>query len=377
MKKILRKENIIIFLLFFYIVSYPFITKLNINRNLYNTFSWLLISIITYLLFGYKKNKSINKKLTIQYILIYLIIYFLITYLLGLITGFYYTPFSFKLINIFLNIFNAITLILLKELTRHMFVFKLRYKKNWLLLTTIIFSLIDISMVINMYEFNTPLAIFTFIGEVLLISFYNNFLQTILVYNVGMLPSFIYSSILKGYIYLVPIIPNLGIYLNPVLNIILVVSLILKLNKENFKYQNISKRKYNISKKYINIPIILFLLVMIFLVSGIFRYKIIAIVSNSMYPNIKIGDAIIYEKITNYDNLTVGDILVFKNEDTIMVHRIVEISKKDKDILIYTKGDNNQKNDDFITSKEEILGIVRIKLKYIGYPSYWFNNMFG
>jgi len=374
---VLDKGFILIFLLLFYIVSYPFVVELNVNRNLYNIFSWMLLAGLTYFLVGYVKNKSINKKLSIQYILIYLIIYILITYLLGLITGFYKVPFSFKLVDIFINVFNVALLILFKELTRYMFVFKWRYKKNWLFITTVIFSLVDIVMVIDMYEFNSALLVFTFIGEVLLTSIYNNFLQTILVYNVGFLPSFLYSVILNGYVYFVPIIPNLGIYLDSVLNIVLVVFLVLKLNVENFKYQNISKRKVNISKKYINIPIVLFLLIMIFLVSGVFRYKILAVVSNSMFPKIGLGDAVIYEKIDNYDELDVGDILVFTNEDVVYVHRIVEIARKNSDILVYTKGDNNQKNDNFVTYEDEILGVVRLRLKYIGYPSYWFNNMFG
>lgn len=377
MKKILKKENIVIFLLFFYIVSYPFVVELNINRNLYNIFSWLLVAGLTYLLVGFVRNKSINKKITIQYILIYLIIYLLITYLLGLITGFYRVPFSFKISHIFSNVINVVLLILFKEITRYMLVFKCRYKKHWLLVVSIIFTLIDIVMVIDMYEFSTPLLIFTFIGEVLLISIYNNFLQTILVHNVGMFPSFLYSAILNCYVYFVPIVPNLGIYIDSILGMFLVVALVLKLNVENFRYQNISKRKVNVSRKYINIPIGLCLLIMICLVSGIFKYKIIAVVSNSMFPNIEIGDAVIYEKLENYNELEVGDILVFKNDDVVLVHRVMEISRKDKELLVYTKGDNNQQNDDFITYEEDILGVVRLKLKYIGYPAYWMHERLG
>ena len=377
MNKLLKRENIIVFLLFFYIVSYPFVIELDINRNIYNIFSWAVVTGLTYLLVGFVKNKSINKKITIQYIFIYLIIYFLITYLLGLITGFYKVPFSFRIIDIFSNVISVVLLILFKEMTRYMFVFKCRYKKNWLFVTSIIFSLIDIVMVLDMYEFNTPLLIFTFIGEVILTSAYNNFLQTILVYNVGVFPSFLYGGILNSYVYFVPIIPNLGIYLDCILSMFLVVALVLKLNVENFRYQNISKKKVKISKKYFNIPIAILVLIIICLVSGFFKYKIIAVVSNSMFPNIAIGDAVIYEKLIDYNELEVGDILVFKNEDVVLVHRIVEISKKYQDILIYTKGDNNHQNDDFVTEKDEILGVVRLKLKYIGYPAYWMRDMFS
>ena len=70
------------------------------------------------------------------------------------------------------------------------------------------------------------------------------------------------------------------------------------------------------------------------------------------------------------------DILVFKNEGVIYIHRIVEISKKNKDITIYTKGDNNAMNDEFTTSKEEVIGVVKQKIKYIGYPTIWLSELF-
>lgn len=376
MKKILANLKIIIVILFLYLLTYNYFISLGFNTTIYNIIFWIIFLIFTYFLIGYTNNRSILKKQTIQYVIIYCIIYLLVIYFLGIVTGFNYSPFLHNLKSILKNIIPLITIIICRELIRYMIIFKGRFNKKFVNLVTLLFILIDIVTVINLYKFSTGLLIFSFIGEVILKSLYNNYLETIIAYNTGPIPNIVYRIILECYIYLVPIIPDLGIYLTTMVNIILPVLLVLKLNNINLNYKLISKKKVNISKKYITIPIFILLAILISLVSGLFRYKMIAVGSNSMLPIISKGDAVIYEKVSSIDKLNEDDILVFKNEGVIYIHRIVEISKKNKDITIYTKGDNNAINDEFTTSKEEVIGVVKQKIKYIGYPTIWLSELF-
>lgn len=376
MKKILTNLKIIIVILFLYLLTYNYFINLGFNTTIYNIIFWIIFLIFTYFLIGYTNNRSILKKQTIQYVIIYCIIYLLVIYFLGIVTGFNYSPFLHNLKSILKNIIPLITIIICRELIRYMIIFKGRFNKKFVNLVTLLFILIDIVTVINLYKFSTGLLIFSFIGEVILKSLYNNYLETIIAYNTGPIPNIVYRIILECYIYLVPIIPDLGIYLTTMVNIILPVLLVLKLNNINLNYKLISKKKVNISKKYITIPIFILLAILISLVSGLFRYKMIAVGSNSMLPIISKGDAVIYEKVSSIDKLNEDDILVFKNEGVIYIHRIVEISKKNKDITIYTKGDNNAMNDEFTTSKEEVIGVVKQKIKYIGYPTIWLSELF-
>lgn len=369
MKNISINIKILLLMLILYLITYNYFLFIGINSVVYNMLFWNIFLIFTYLLLGYTKNKAITKKQTIQYVIIYCIIYLLLIYFLGIITGFYYSPFSHNIKGLFNNLFPLISIIIAKELIRYMLIFKTRFSKKNIIFITIIFILIDIITVINMYEFSTGLLIFSFIGEVCIASIYNNSLQSIMAYNTGPFPSIVYKIILSCYIYLVPIIPDIGVYLTVVINVVLPVLLLVKLNKLHFDYKNVSKKKVSISKKYITISISIILIILVSLVSGIFKYKMIAVASNSMLPTIARGDAIIYEKIDSVAHLKEGDILVFVNEDVLYIHRIVEISKKNKDVIIYTKGDNNSMNDSFTTSEEEIVGIVRQNVKYIGYPT--------
>ncbi len=331
---------------------------------------------ISYVLLGYTKNRSITKKQTIQFVLIYCMLYFILIYFLGIITGFNTMPYSHKIFSIIKNISVPMVLIVGKELTRYMLIFKNRFSKGNVLFINSIFIFIDIITVINLYSFSTALLVFTFIGEVVLISIYNNSVLSLMSYNNGPLPCIIFRIIMELYIFIVPIIPDLGIYLMSVITFCLPVFLILCLNRLCYNYKNVSKKKVSISKMYITIPLTIIFIFICSLVSGIFKYKIVAVASNSMIPVFERGDAVIYEKIDDPTLLNVGDILVFKQNDIIYIHRISEIVYKNKEYNIYTKGDNNAFEDDFVTSSKDIVGVVKQEIKYIGYPTIWVTGLF-
>ena len=81
---------------------------------------------------------------------------------------------------------------------------------------------------------------------------------------------------------------------------------------------------------------------------NLFGYTFFEIVSGSMSPTIEKGDMIIVKLDTDYK---VGDIISFKDEDSIITHRIIEIN----DDKIVTKGDSNNTTDNPIT-KDKIVG---------------------
>lgn len=111
--------------------------------------------------------------------------------------------------------------------------------------------------------------------------------------------------------------------------------------------------------------------IIILIVLGVTKYHMIAIISTSMYDTIKKGDAIIYKELNNDEkaNLKVEDIIAYEHEDYLVVHRIIEIDKLENKII--TKGDNNSKEDDWVVSKEEIVGKYCFNIPVIGVPSVW------
>ena len=77
------------------------------------------------------------------------------------------------------------------------------------------------------------------------------------------------------------------------------------------------------------------------------------------------------EKLSDNEirNLKIGDILVFNRENKIVVHRIYKIYSSGDEIFFKTKGDNNNAPDSYLIEIHEILGIVKLKVRYIGYPT--------
>lgn len=86
-------------------------------------------------------------------------------------------------------------------------------------------------------------------------------------------------------------------------------------------------------------------------------FKTAVIVSESMEPEIKVGDMVLI-KYTSYDNVEIGDIIAYEHElngkNIIIVHRIQEKTNEG----IITKGDNNTSVDNWIVTDKDLVGKV-------------------
>lgn len=111
----------------------------------------------------------------------------------------------------------------------------------------------------------------------------------------------------------------------------------------------------------------LFILALIFLITGCFTYKVSSVLSESMEPLIKPGDLIIIEKDHTFKK---GDILYFKKDNIYIIHRIIEEKHLYDGAFYITKGDNNKKRDSFKVARSDAFGKVIFNIKYLGYPSY-------
>ena len=93
------------------------------------------------------------------------------------------------------------------------------------------------------------------------------------------------------------------------------------------------------------------------------------VVSGSMEPKIHVYDVIISKRVEVSD-LKEGDTITFYSNDArlngaIVTHRIVEVIDKDKGIF-RTKGDANNVSDDSLTTADNIIGKVALKIPQLG-----------
>lgn len=86
------------------------------------------------------------------------------------------------------------------------------------------------------------------------------------------------------------------------------------------------------------------------------------VLSDSMFPTLKIGDKVLIEDSATYN---VGDIVAYDNGYSIIIHRIVSITEQDGQKQYVCKGDANSSGE--IIGQEQIIGVVTdINPVYIG-----------
>ena len=293
--------------------------------------------------------------------------------------GFERNGYSLSLLNIFRNSFPILVVILVSEFFRFELNTKSENQKSLIVLSSILFILVDINIAMQVYDFSNLNDLLEMAALVTLPSITKNILLTYFSLKFGFASTLIYQIIMELYIYLVPILPDFNIYLESIITFIypLILLKITKLMlKADEKKEEVVKGK-NISR-FVNIFIILIMFVIVLLTSGIFKYYFLSIGSGSMTPNINKGDVVIVEKYNEneLENIEKGDILVYKKENQVVVHRVVEVNQGDE-ITFRTKGDNNDDEDAWIINEKDVIGIAKFRIPLVGYPTVWLNETLG
>lgn len=94
-------------------------------------------------------------------------------------------------------------------------------------------------------------------------------------------------------------------------------------------------------------------------------YKNFIIVSQSMEPNINVGDAIFIKEVSEAD-LNVNDVISFHDGADINTHRIKNITEENGIKFYTTKGDNNKREDKNKVTFKNIEGKYIFKISNFG-----------
>ena len=340
---------------------------------------FLLISLVVFrLFFDFEKDRHRYWQSICLEVLIFLLAYFIIYYLSGLIFTFYKPPVDYYSWSMFIKyILPLILSIVLTEVLRYFMVCKAVGSKLMMVITCILFILIDLTNVFDIETFKTPYTIFMFMAISLLPAISKNILCTYMSLKVGFKPVLIYVSVMGLYMYLIPIIPNPNQYIYALLQLIAPFILLYRVYVffSVDRDEDVLKRS-NKHKIITLIPSALLMVVLAYFTCGYFHYHAVVIGSGSMTPKINKGDVVIIEKITdNYDDLKIGDVIAVKNEGIIIVHRLVKKIIVENEVYFYTKGDANNGMDDYKVSKDMIYGVVNKRIPYIGIPTVWLKNL--
>ena len=354
-----------------------FINHFNAIYDLINLGFFLVFYLVVKHQLGIRKDNNICRVNAIQITIITILLYILLTYLSGMYFGFLKNSYSLSIQNILGNIYSIGIIIVLEELIRYMFASKCNKDEKPLMFLTIIFILLDIALTYNSLITNTQLQIFTYICTTVLPIIARNIVCTYLCKKVSYIPGMILRLYFGLSIYMLPIFPDYGFYIDGVLGIFIPYIIYLKISKLVEDAEKRKPRSYKTSFWFINVPIIAILVFLVILVSGVFKYQIIAIGSGSMSPIIEKGDAVIITKLSknDYESIKQGQILVFVHDGRYITHRVLATTKIDGKYYFQTKGDANNDEDKYTVQEEDIIGITNNRIKWIGLPTVWFQEL--
>lgn len=120
--------------------------------------------------------------------------------------------------------------------------------------------------------------------------------------------------------------------------------------------------------KFINT--ILTILLALTLVLFIMGFRGLTVVTNSMYPVINRGDLVIVNTIDK--NIDRNNIIAFKVSDKVVIHRVVDKTTVNGEIVYITKGDANSNKDPWLLRESNIIGKAVLTIPYFGLPAIYY-----
>ena len=345
-------------------------------------FILFICDVIFFFVLGFEKtNKRLNKIVDFD-IFMFSMVFLILYYLFGIIIEYAKSNNYLTLYGLTVFIIPTILKIIFKEHLRNSLLTKSGDNKFLIIYSVILFIMIDILPALSILNMSNMHDVFIFTALVLLPSITVNAVATYINIKVGYMPVIIYLLIFSLYQYVVPIVPNPSEYLKAIIDFILPILILFKVRKIVNKYYDEDEeidRNYKKSAIILLIIPIILTIIIIYFVSGYFRYYALAIASGSMHPVFDRGSVVVTEQVNdkydNYNKLKEGEIIAFKAEKNIVVHRLIRIVNIGDEVYYYTKGDANEEEDNYLIKKENIIGIVRFKIPYIGYPTVWFSEI--
>lgn len=337
----------------------------------------ILILLIFKFLFGFEKDRHRYTKSVCMEIIIYLLVYFILYYLFGLLVGFVRTTNLLNFNGVIKVILPFVITIILQEILRYMVLTKSEGSKFLIVTTCITFVLLDLVGTYSLSTFSTAYSTFTFIAVYLLPSISKNVFCSYISIKSGYKPSILYLLIVGSYSFFVPIMPNPNVYFYSIIELIIPMIFFYCLYRffKNDRDEDVV-RKTQKEKAFGLILPTLVVLFLVYITSGYFHYHAIAIASGSMEPVISKGDVVIVEKLDKkFEYLKIGQVIAYKKDGIIVVHRLYNMVKVEGEYFFYTKGDANDFVDNYKITEDMVIGTVDIKVPYIGYPTVWLNNL--
>ena len=380
-------KNIALIIIF---ITYIFLYKLLVFPNYMKysemiSASFLSVALgLSIFLLGFRKDKStILFQNVLKFTLFYVFLTGIIIYGVGFAVGFLKNAYSREPLTLFNNIVAPIIIYGLFELVRYVFIWANRDKKVFVVLFTIVLIFLELAFRIRGLDLSSFESVFRLSATTIIPTIVKNIFFSYICYHVGYKVPLAYRLLVDVfYVYIVPIVPDLGEYIQSVISISLPI--LIYVSVYEMIDSKCNKPRPIIRKGAFGVKDAIFgsiLIILIALVSGVFPLYMIGIGSASMKPQINKGDAVVLLKVKDYDSIKTGDIVAYSRTDkngtksVTIVHRVKEVTTSGGERVFVTKGDANKSQDVNLVKEEQIKGVVKARVPFIAYPTIMINEL--
>ena len=292
-------------------------------------------------------------------------------YLTGLHFGFYKTFVNASYLLKYVLPYTAV--IISSEILRSIFLMQKNKAVN--VLTYVSFVVLDILMLSGNNVFGSFEKFIDVVGMVVFPAFTANVLYVYLSKKHGSLPCIAYKIPVTLYAYLIPYKSQMADSLTSFLKVLLPLLVLFFVATLYERRSFAVARKVTAAQNIVTVAIVAVLLGVILLISCQFRHGLLVVATGSMEGELNVGDAVIYEQ---YDDQIIvnGQVIVFEKNDSTIIHRVVKIEHVNGEIRYYTQGDANENADSGYITQANIIGVINLKIKYIGMPTIWLRSLF-
>ena len=335
----------------------------------------ILVPIAAFTFFYLKKRSipSINQREVMLVIAIFSVVYLMIYYLTGLAFGFVQNIYILNLSNFLSFILPITAVIIATEVLRY--VVSAQNEKGAKVLCYLSCVAAQVLLYGNIHYVNSFNRFMDLVALILFPAIVSNLIFGYICARYGAIPNIIYRLTTTLYLYFIPFVPNMADSLFAIYNLVfplIVYAFISCLYEKKNRYSLVRTSKFAIiSTSVLAIAVTSF----IALTSNQFKFGALIIATPSMSGELNVGDAAIFEKYSDQP-IAEGQIIVFENNGYMIIHRVVKIETVNGKTAYITKGDANNTNDQGYITKSDIVGLVNMKIPYVGYPTLWLRSLY-
>jgi len=332
----------------------------------------LLLTAVTLIAVKKRSSLSINKKEVLLLSTIIGVIYVALVQMTGIVFGYYQNPYMVKTQEIFTVLLPIVVIIVGSELIRcvllaqkNSFVSILAY------LSCVIAETLAYSNLVGIKNFN---IFMNFFGMTLFPAICANIYYHYAAKRYGAWPNVAFRLITTLYIYLMPQNTAMADALLACTKMILPIVMLALVSAMYEKKNKKAVRHGKVFSAIVTVMSVTFVVSVAMLISCQFRFGALVIATDSMTGEINRGDMILYER---YEDQVIreGQIIVFTENRSKIIHRVIKVENIGGTTRYYTKGDANEDPDSGYRTDADIVGVTDVKISYVGYPTLWLQEL--